>query len=271
MTTSQRRRLRSRAVLAARQLADAAPPGLSLTLVAAIEGRSGEAELRLLPALVRPGQAAGDVGANRGLYTRRLARLCPHVVAFEPQPRLAGRLARATPDNVFVMPVALSGTGGETTLRVPVVGSVVAHTRATLGDTEDDHKELTVLRMRLDDLGLTSLGFMKIDVEGHETEMLDGALETLERCRPRLVIECDAEMGSHPAVVEALLAPLGYEGWFHSAGAIHPLVEFDVDVHQRDRKEFGGPRPASEVRNFIFLPKDDAPAVTAALRDLAGT
>jgi FkbM family methyltransferase len=260
--------LRSRIVLTARQLVDLAPPKLSLAAVDAIEGRSGEAELRLLPALVRPGESSGDVGANRGLYARRLARLCPLVLAFEPQPWLAVRLARATPDNVVVFPVALSGTGGEATLKVPRIGSVAAHTRATLGESDGDHIEQTVFRLRLDDLGLASLGFVKIDVEGHEMDLLDGAMSTIERCRPRLLVECDARSGAHPSEVLDHLAALGYEGWFHHSNDILPVSEFDVEKHQGERKEFGGPHPRGLAMNFMFLPTSEAGAVTGALRAL---
>lgn len=255
-------------MLTARHLVDLGPPRLSLAVVDAVEERSGEAELKLLPALVRPGTNAADIGANRGVYARRLARLCPLVFAFEPQSRLATRLARATADNVVVFPLALSGSAGEATLSVPVVGSVAAHTRATLGASEGDVDKQTVLRARLDDFWLTSLGFVKIDVEGHEMDLLDGAMSTIDRCRPRMVIECDARTGSHPAEVLDRLAPLGYEGWFHHRGALLPVKDFEVEVHQGKRKEFGGPRPEGLSMNFIFLPSSESAEVRRALNRL---
>jgi FkbM family methyltransferase len=259
------RRIRSRAISAARHLVDIGPPRASLALVDAIEGRHGEPELRLLPALVRPGSTACDIGANRGVYARRLARLCPLVIAFEPQPHLASRLASATPDNVVVLPVALSGKAGEATLKIPLVDAVMAHTRATLEEADYEHTDLTVLRVRLDDLNLSSVGLMKIDVEGHEMDMLDGAMDTIERCRPRLIVECMSEMGSHPSEVATRLAPLGYEGWFALAGAILPISEFDEAVHQAHPKEFGGPRTTDQVTNFVFIPSAEAPVVVADL------
>jgi FkbM family methyltransferase len=263
-------RLRRRAVLSARKLVDVAPPRLSLAVVDLIENRTGEADLKLLPALVPPDAVAGDVGANRGVYSRRLARLCRQVIAFEPQPDLARRLVRATADNVVVLPVALSGTAGRATLRIPLVGNVAADTRATLGlGAEGPCTEVSVLLLRLDDLALPSLGFLKVDVEGHEMDLLDGGMETIERCRPRLLIECDAETGSHPGEVADRLAPIRYEGWFHFDGDIVPVEKFAAEVHQSQRKEFGGPRPAAQATNFIFLPSDEAGDILGALRTLA--
>lgn len=128
----------------------------------------------------------------------------------------------------------------------------------------------TVLRLRLDDLQLTSLGFAKIDVEGHEMDLLDGAMATIERCHPRLLVECDARTGSHPGDVLGRLGPLGYEGWFLHRGDLAPVADFDVGLHQGQRKEFGRPRPDGLVMNFMFLPSTETTPVVQALRGLIG-
>lgn len=41
----------------------------------------------------------------------------------------------------------------------------------------------------LDALGLTDVALLKVDVEGHEPEVLAGARETIDRCRPLVLIE----------------------------------------------------------------------------------
>jgi FkbM family methyltransferase len=256
---------RQRALLAARWLVDAAPPSVGLALVDALEGRRGETEIAFLPALVRPGETAVDAGANRGVYARRLARLCPRVVACEPQPALARRLARAVPRNVVVLPVALSDTPGETILRIPLLASAAVHTRGTLGDGGSENLEVTALRLRLDDLALGSVGFAKIDVEGHEIPLLAGAMRTLQRCRPRLLVECDVAMGAHPADVAERLRPLDYEGWFSIGGDLLPVTDFDVKSHQHEPKAIASPRPANLVTNFLFLPANEAQEVLAAI------
>ena len=209
---------------------------------------------------------AVDAGANRGVYARRLARLCPRVLACEPQPALARRLARAVPRNVVVLPVALSDTPGETTLRIPLLASTAVHTRGTLGDGGSENLEVTALRLRLDDLALESVGFAKIDVEGHELPLLAGAVQTLRRCRPRLLVECDVTMGAHPADVAERLQPLSYEGWFCFGGDLLPVTDFDATTHQHEPKAIAGPRPASLVTNFMFLPGDEATEVLEAIR-----
>jgi hypothetical protein len=58
---------------------------------------------------------------------------------------------------------------------------------------------------------------MKVDVEGAETVVLKGALETLRKLRPVLVVEVIPKqlqnMGSSVAELEAVLASAGYKTW----------------------------------------------------------
>jgi hypothetical protein len=54
--------------------------------------------------------------------------------------------------------------------------------------------------------------FLKIDVEGSESDVLTGARETIRRCRPKMLIELhhfDGNLGGNP--VPNLLAGLGYD------------------------------------------------------------
>ena len=44
---------------------------------------------------------------------------------------------------------------------------------------------------RLDSLSIDNVGFMKIDVEGHEESVIIGAEQTIRRCRPILLIEAE--------------------------------------------------------------------------------
>ena len=60
----------------------------------------------------------------------------------------------------------------------------------------------------LDDFALGGVDFIKIDVEGHEVEVLLGAAATIERCRPMVLIELKKE---HVAEVDAWFRKLDYK------------------------------------------------------------
>lgn len=111
-----------------------------------------------------------DVGANIGVYTQALAKLTPRVYAFEPSKEMASLLRRVTPSNVIVCESAASDRAGNAMLKIPVArgqkifGLASLEPVADFVETESQNVELT----RLDDAIQDDVGFIKIDVEGHE-------------------------------------------------------------------------------------------------------
>jgi len=164
-------------------------------------------------------------------------------------------LQRLAGDRIQVSPIALSDQSGTATLRVP------RHRRggfsnqgASLSDVKvaDDFMGVEIEAKRLDDLGLSDIGFIKIDVEGFEQAVLDGARETIARDRPSLLIEMEEAHTKQP-IEEAIAAveALAYRGLFLRHGGLRPIDAFDGDRHHRmaERRE-------DYVFNFVFLPKD---------------
>jgi FkbM family methyltransferase len=170
-----------------------------------------EPELAMLERLVPSGcRTAIDAGANAGLYTIRLARLCQAVYAFEINPAVTGHLQRARLPNVTIMQFGLSSAARRVTLYIPLLdGKMPLEGWASLnpGNCPDTsiHREISGYVRTLDSCGITDIDFMKIDVEGHEIELLKGARATLLRCRPRILAEA-----KDLQPVADWLAPLGY-------------------------------------------------------------
>jgi FkbM family methyltransferase len=164
--------------------------------------------MRLLPALVRTGDVAVDAGAHLGAYTHALARLVGpsgRVLAFEPVPPVADALERSCAGwpQVTVIRQALSDKSGSVALRVPCLpGGVPEPALAHAVDAEAPGRTLSTWRsftaaaVRLDDYCATmpAVAFIKADLEGHETALLAGARETIERCRPIFQLEASGLM-----------------------------------------------------------------------------
>jgi FkbM family methyltransferase len=122
-----------------------------------------------------------------------------HHVAVEPLPDHAAALARRFPD-VTVHGCAASDTSGDATFltwpEAPAYSSLEwvpprPETRHVYPAGDDRAHALTVRTARLDALLPADLdvALIKIDVEGAETRVLDGAAGTLERCRPIVALE----------------------------------------------------------------------------------
>lgn len=219
-----------------------------------------EPEWRLLPLLVDRQRAAVDVGANYGVYAGALCRLTKQVHCFEPIPELAEQLRRRLPPWAVVHSVAASDRAGPMTLTVPVkpdgslatAGASVAPENLELANRTRVRK-LDCQSVRLDDVIAVQVGFMKIDVEGHEFATLQGAQRILETDRPVLLIESVRVLHPRaPGHVFEFLASLNYRGLFVWAGRLHPVEVFVPEVHQPLLP--GGGAGAPFAWNFMFLP-----------------
>lgn len=241
-------------------------PGLSLRLRYRLrlrlwQWRIGrpEPEWYLLDRLVDPARAAIDIGANYGTYAGRLAALARRVHCFEPFPEAAARLALKLPPSVVVHRAAVSDLAGQAELRIPlradgtpaVQGASVAVDNLELRNRSVQSVPCDLVR--LDDAVSEPVGFIKIDVEGHELAVLRGATRILEQDRPVLLIESARALNPEaPGHVIRFLAAQGYDGVFLFGGRLTSLHAFDPAVHQGVRD--GGGVADPYAWNFIFLP-----------------
>ncbi|WP_328507295.1 FkbM family methyltransferase [Streptomyces sp. NBC_00391] len=226
-----------------------------------------EPELARLDELCPPQcGTAVDVGGWYGPWTRRLAGRAGRVVTVEPVPRLARLLTSAAPANVRVVQAAASDHPGTARLWLPP-GDDGERGVSSLVRRDIHARALDVRCVTLDGLGLTDVGFVKIDVDGNELAVLRGASGLLVRDRPALFVELESRIQPITPVVE-LLAGLGYAGWVLPAGTWLPLAPAALEAHQartaymaskgllRRVLPFAGPR---YVNSVLFLPDGRRP------------
>ena len=103
------------------------PPKVRLVAFAYKNFLIGDPIIRRLGELVDRRRTAVDIGANIGVYSYFLARLCPRVVAYEPNPLVAERLRRAAAGNVDVVRRGLSDRPGRATLSAPIIDGRQVH------------------------------------------------------------------------------------------------------------------------------------------------
>ncbi|MDE2462138.1 MAG: FkbM family methyltransferase [Alphaproteobacteria bacterium] len=210
-----------------------------------------EGELRLLSSIVPRDRVAIDVGANRGNYTFFLSRLAHQTIAYEPSPPMARFVREARLPKVEVREAGVSDRSGTLTYCVPLnrhgrpqynIGYLGSGLPA---DTKG--VELPVRVVRLDDENLDHVGFIKIDVEGHEFQVIEGAVKLLNRCRPNLLVEILEGRGDREQIARnrtvCLLDRLGYEIYVFARGALMPLSDAPL---------------SQDTMNYIFLPRNTA-------------
>ncbi len=213
-----------------------------------------EEHMELLPGLCQPDKLSLDVGAKTGMYTRRVIEHSGDTIAFEPIPVLAHLLRSVFRYVAHVERVALSDRAGFAVLRTPFnrrgkprYGLSTIEVGNELSNRDVSRvREVTVQTKRLDDYAFSGVGFIKIDVEGHEMSVLRGARETLMRERPNLLVEASEE--HRPWAVEEVrewLGELGYHGFFLRS---HELLRSSCSTRMLTRSEMASRTSFSFMR-----------------------
>jgi len=177
---------------------------------------------------LRKGAVFLDVGANVGCYSLQAASLVGptgRVVSFEPSPLVFERLRQNVDLNGFtntsLCSCALGGASARRLLYLEAGNEGYSNAIASLHPSvwhgrRDTSREIEVRTMDewFQESGLSRLDLVKIDVEGAEFEVLEGARQTLATHQPTIAMEvCDhtyAAAGRQPAMLSGFFDALGY-------------------------------------------------------------
>lgn len=186
---------------------------------AGIERWYERTSIKLWMRLVENATVIVDVGANSGVYALVAQALSPKskVLAFEPIPATYQWLKRNIELNGFsalvTEQIALSSSSGEAQIWLDSPGSHYGPSLYQAGEKSiDEGVRLTVKTQALDDYltlnKVDRLDLLKIDVERHEPQVLQGMRFSLARFKPTLLLEVlDDRVG---AEVQRELCGLGY-------------------------------------------------------------
>jgi FkbM family methyltransferase len=227
--------------------------------------RWNEPELGRIDEFVPADRGAVDVGVWWGPWTWRLARRVPRVEAFEPNAELVRWLTPVMPENVELHCVALSDRTGVSDLWVPSRGmGTEGRSSLELERTQGQFTGQPVATRRMDELELGDIGFIKIDVEGHELAVLEGATKLLGSERPTVLVEVEPHQGrlGHLDRVIEFFADHSYRGDYLHRGTWHPIEGLDrqrmCDMAARVARHGYGTNllyARSYIRNFVFKPR----------------
>ena len=218
-----------------------------------------ESEMKFLDLIVQNNDRVIDIGGNRGIYAYQLWKRGARVEVFEPNPACAAVLAAwaSSKPTVNIHTVALSDVSGTATLHIPVDAAGIEHdASASLEHADFDKARDQLVGLRtLDSFGFQEVGFIKIDVEGHEYNVIEGAAKTIATSKPALLVEIE-QRHIHRPIVEVFekILGFGYQGFFIEIDRLIDLENFDVVRHQ-SMENFGDSK-ARYINNFLFLHQD---------------
>jgi FkbM family methyltransferase len=230
--------------------------------------RNQRTELRSLIDVLSPDHIAIDVGANKGSYLWSLSRAVPkgRVVAFEPQPVLINYLRQACSaaglNNITIVGAGVSNVAGSLTLAIPPCVDDSNSSPGASFETAVSQREncqfIDVPMVTLDDYFINEkarIGALKIDVEGHELSVLNGAINLIKKHRPTIVCECEQRHLSNGAVKNVIdfIQSQHYMGFLITNKGLIPALDFDPSVHQKHMGERYWDKD-DYYNNFVFKP-----------------
>jgi FkbM family methyltransferase len=199
-----------------------------------------------------------DVGANIGVYTMLAAKrsgVSGKVISLEPVPQVFEQLSGGVRLNGYTNVLVYNVAAWEQNRVLKMFCSEAENLGSYGVDIKEEEKSaISIQAVRIDDLvvqiGLQAIDLIKIDVEGAELPVLKGAIETLRRHRPILVLEIDPNLMSrydyNVGDIWTYLKALSYECY---------AVGESGSFYQEDKY---GPvlRPLgpSTRDNYIFIP-----------------
>lgn len=183
------------------------------------------APIFVLEKFLKIGDTFIDVGANQGEYSLWAARkvgATGKIIAFEPMQQLFDqlveniRLNESFQKSIWPVKLGLSDKKGEVILYASDDSNEGTNTIYTTDkfNIELGKIQLDTLDEQLDELKIIKVNFLKIDVEGAELQVLNGAINTLKNHRPVLLLEINKDAciagGYLPEDILSLLKPFNY-------------------------------------------------------------
>ena len=194
-----------------------------------------------------------DIGANIGIYSYHFKNIFKNVDVFEPLKEIP-YLSQGKSASLKIHNVALSNNIGELKLHIPYLKGKLDFGLASLEERETACEIKNVKVTTLDSYNYNDIDLIKIDVEGHEKNVIEGALQTIKDNMPILLVEIEQRhINCKISDVFQYILSLNYDGFFLVEGSLMPLTDFS---YERNQKPYLKNVMVKEyINNFIFIPK----------------
>ena len=195
-----------------------------------------------------------DIGANVGIYSFHFRNIFKNIDAFEPLNEISYRLHHFQNEFLKVHDVALSNKSGELQLYIPYRNEKPIASLASLEKKYCKCEVRTVEVNTLDNYDFDDVDLIKIDVEGHEQSVIEGANKVIKKNMPLLIIEIEhRHIKNNIEEVFQSVLDLNYFGFFLKNNQLTPLDKFNYELNQK--QYLNDVMVKDYINNFIFIPR----------------
>ena len=201
-----------------------------------------------------------DIGANVGIYSYYFKNIFEKVDAFEPLCEITHRLKSISNESLKVHNIALSNKIGYLKFHIPYLNGKPSPPLASLEDRDGLCELRTVKVKMVDDYDFDDVDLIKIDVEGHEQSVIEGALKVIKKNKPLLIVEIEQRhIKKDINEVFDYIIKLDYSVFCLRNEQLTPLTKFSYETNQKPFLD--DVMNSQYINNFIFIPNKSAKRV----------
>jgi len=214
-----------------------------------------ESEIELVKDFIKPKTDSIDVGVYRGVYSYEMSKYSQFVHSFEPNPIIFNDLNKnltKLSKKIKLYNCALSNQNKLMDLKVPIRNSQFGKKnyeeyyemgKATIHieNNFQNFEKFEINTKKLDEIDFKNqISFIKIDVEGHEKEVIEGGLNIIQEFKPKLLVEIEKKYtGINVSTTINYINSLGYNSFIYINNSLKKTNEIkELDMYN----------------NYIFLP-----------------
>ena len=196
-----------------------------------------------------------DIGSNIGIYAFHFRNIFKNVDAFEPLKEITHRLEAIQNHFLAIHNVGISNKKGNFQFYIPYLNGLIAPALASLEQREGKFELRTIKVKTIDEYNFQDVDLIKIDVEGHEEFVIEGAHKTIKKTMPILIVEIE-QRHIKKEINEVFLSilKLNYRGFFLQDNNLISIEEFDYDKNQKPYlQNICIKKDKRYINNFIFI------------------
>ena len=221
-------------------------------------------EMYYITKLLKKKRTIIDIGSNIGIYSYYFSSIFQNIKSFEPSKEVTEKLNILNKKNITIFNCALSDSSGEQEFFIPIMDLPMArevklYSHGSLENHNDVIKKSKIEKRlikinKLDNYSFQNVDLIKIDVEGHESKVIQGCLNTIKNNKPFLIVEIEQRhIKKKINEVFQEIKQLGYDGHYLTNNKLKSINSFSYEADQKPYlhntlvKEY--------IYNFIFIPK----------------
>jgi FkbM family methyltransferase len=222
-------------------------------------------EMLYITKLLKQKRTFIDIGSNVGIFSYYFSSIFENIKSFEPTKEVTEKLSSLNKKNITIFNCALSDSSGEQEFFIPIMNLPMArkltlYSHGSLENRDNIIKngkiEKRLVKINtLDNYSFQNVDLIKIDVEGHESKVIQGSLNTIKNNKPFLIVEIEQRhIKKKINEVFQEIEQLGYDGHYLTNNKLKSINSFSYEADQKPYLSSLS-HDKGYINNFIFIPK----------------